>query len=42
MSPLLKRLQNNSRNLKYVLSKRMNTVQYIQCITTIKEFTFGG
>ena len=43
MSPLIKKLQENLRNLKDVLSKRTNTaklwVQYIQYLSKVKEFT---
>ena len=42
MSPLIKKLQENSRNLEDVLSKRTNTaklwVQYVQYVNIIKEF----
>ena len=41
--PLIKKLQENLRNLKDVLSKRTNTaklwVQYMQYISIIKEVT---
>ena len=43
LSPLIKKLQENSRNLKDLLSKQTNTgklrVQYIQYINIKKEFT---
>ena len=43
MSPLIKKLQETSRNLKDILSKRTNTaklwVQYVKYISIIKEFT---
>ena len=46
MSPLIKKLQENSQSLKDVLSKPTNTarllVQYIQYMSIIKEFTRAG
>ena len=46
MSPLIKKLQENSESLKDVLSKPTNTarllVQYIQYMSIIKEFTRAG
>ena len=46
MSPLIKKLQENSQSLKDILSKPTNTarllVQYIQYLSIIKEFTRAG